>query len=272
MAVYHLGIEALLSFFDAYVEGSGGHAAALNALMGEELAQGLLCRCIEERSRGKARVLTVKGKVETPKPGTRHGKRLDCWIISDPPNEDRILYQVEIKNWNAHSYGGRYLSTSADSEKIKQHRIWLWGENWDDNLGQFKEEEARKVVLPMPPPTSFDDDTGAFRTHPPIPRERIRPLLSFWFPVHPEGLEEALFFKRFTPAPINGFPGVWVFSMSNYLRMKLASGAGEVSVQMPTLAQRIAWLNKMFSSSPVEAESTPVGSNEDSPNGSASDV
>jgi hypothetical protein len=54
--------------------------------------------------------------------------------------------------------------------------------------------------------------------------------------------------------------------------MKRVSGAGEIVVRMPTLAQRIAWLNKMFSSSPVEAESTPAGSNEDSPNGSASDL
>jgi hypothetical protein len=246
MAVYHLGIDALLSFFDAYVEGSGGHASALNAVMGEELAQALLCRCIEERFGGHARVLTVKGKVETPKPGTRLGKRLDCWIISDPPNEDRTLYQVEIKNWNAHSYGGSYLSTNADNEQIRQHRIRLWRKNWDDNLGQFVEEEARKVVLPMPPPTSFDDDAGAFRLHPPIRRERIKPLLSFWFPVHPDGLEEALFFKQFIPGPVNGFPGVWVFSMSNYLRIKRASGAGDVAVRMPALAQRIAWLSRMF--------------------------
>jgi hypothetical protein len=119
----------------------------LNAVMGEELAQGLLCHCIEETFGGKARILTAKGKVETPKPGTRQGKRLDCWIISDPPNEDHILYQVEIKNWSAHSYGGTYLSTNADSEKIKQHRIRLWGEDWDDSLGPFVEEEARKVVL-----------------------------------------------------------------------------------------------------------------------------
>jgi hypothetical protein len=256
LAVYHLGIEALLSFFDAYVEGSEGHAAALNGLMGEELAQGLLCRCIKESFGAKARVLTIKGKVRAPKPKTLQGKRLDCWIISDPPNAERILYQVEIKNWNAHCYGGTYLSTSADNEKIRQHRIQLWRESWDDDLSQFVEEEARKVMLPMQPPTSFDDEAGELRLHPPIPGERIRPLLSFWFPVHPDGLEEALFSKQLTPGPIGGFPRVWVFSMSNYFRMKRAEGTGEVVVDMPTLAQRIGWLSRMFVSQPQAQEAT----------------
>lgn len=127
----------------------------------------------------------------------------------------------------------------------------LWRDNWSEEERRFVEEEANKVLLRMEPPAYCDDETGKVAPLPAIAKERIMPLISFWFPVHPEGLGEALFFKPFPAGPINGFPGVWVFSMSNYLRTKMVSGTDKIAVRMPVMARRIEWLNRMFSSTPL---------------------
>jgi hypothetical protein len=114
-------------------------------------------------------------------------------------------------------------------------------------MEDFVEKSARKVLLPMPAPELFDDGEGVCRPLELAVKQRINPLLAIWAPLHPDGLDEPLFFQKFsTRETTYGFAGVWIFSMSNYLRSIRASGVDEISVPMPTLRKRIDWLMRMF--------------------------
>ncbi len=68
-------------------------------------------------------------------------------------------------------------------------------------------------------------------THP------VEPLVSYWVALHPAGDDECLF-RHKLPDGLP-FPQVWVFSQSAYLR---SLNVGEIEVDTPALAERVAWL------------------------------
>ncbi len=241
-----LNVDEVLSFFDERPADSKGHASGLIAVVGEELGSFLLCRHLEVMHACKSRMFTHEGKPITPTIGTNKGRRLDRWVLTESESEAPRLYQVEIKNWNAHSKDGKPLKLSADEAEIQQYRIDRWAEHWLEDKCEFRYEEAHKVLLRMKPPLKADDENRRLSRLPLIPDERIEPVICFWWPVHPEGRDESLWFHQFHLGPINGFRGVWTFSMSNYLRRIRASGAGQIEVTMPILKQRMAWLSRLF--------------------------
>jgi len=95
----------------------------------------------------------------------------------------------------------------------------------------------------MVPPTHMDDETGRLAPiSPPVQLDEVEPLICFWWATHPKGDDVSLF-RYDTPAPVNGFTGFWVFSMSNYLR---SLHVPEINLEMPIAARRLQWLSRLF--------------------------
>jgi len=180
-------LELLTFYDDPHDVERGVHATAVNAVAGEEFGLALLIHYF--RSLGiDARI--IPGLCTT---GGRKGHRLDGWLRTP-----ETVFQVEVKNWSAHSLGGRNLPIDAGPEAASQHRITVWNEYWTGKT--FSDAAAAKVLEPM---------------RPPFVCEHVEPLIAFWAPMHPDGLPAPLF-----RIPLVGcaFQQVTVFSMSSYLR------------------------------------------------------
>lgn len=216
-SVIKLNLHALLEFFDEGVISSQGHATAINAVLGEEIAIGLMADYFTSNGR----------KVEVKYPctqGTQKGVRLDCWIRVD--NE---IYQVEIKNWSSHSVGGRVFPKKEDA--VEQYLIERWRNQWLEEKKIPRDKAARKVLVPMKLPNEWEHHKD-FKT-----------MLCFWDPMHPEGRSEPLF--SVPTADGCPFQQLFVFSLSIYVRNLLRDRVSEKEVSMPNVTARMAWLNKI---------------------------
>ena len=117
---FRLNLEELVHFYDETPDDSHKLATPINALIGEEVALGLLKHYAEEE-RGWA--FKLIDRVCTP--GTKAGGRLDAWIeIKDGDSVHH--YQTEIKNWNAHSFGGVAISKAASEMVLSEYRKNEW--------------------------------------------------------------------------------------------------------------------------------------------------
>jgi len=219
-----LNLLPLLHFFDEGIDGSQGHATACNAMMGEDLGIGLLKHYFEN---SKNKVCHVK--VTHPcTQGTPSGVRLDGWLTVQYMNEEPIDYQVEIKNWSSHSIGGKKLAAEANDEDKRLHRLNRWNRQWNEETLELKEKTAKKVLVKMRPINNHS---------------KVLPLICFWDPMHPEGLEEPLF-EVDTNNEI--FPKLWVFSMSNYVRFLRSKGKEFIEIEMQDTENRLNWMNKFL--------------------------
>jgi hypothetical protein len=214
-----IDIEALLHFFDESPPESQGHATGIVAIAGEDLGAGLLAHHLEAQG---ASVEVLPGPCSQ---GTKRGKRLDRWLRVRQ-NGGTVYYQVEIKNWSAHALGGRVLKIDASAEELSEHKKERWSKEWDGT--GFRKPTMAKVLIPMRPP---EQDC------------LVEPLACYWDAMHPDGEEAPLFS---VPVPDSVFPRVWVFSMSTYLRVLLASGRTHMQIDMPETAIRLDWLNQLF--------------------------
>ena len=215
-----IGIKALLEFFDEKPEGSSGHATAICAVMGEELGVALLQHYLTDRG---SKTTIISDKCTT---GKSKGHRLDWWV-SKGRYRNHILYQVEVKNWSAHSFGGRCLPLDSSDDETSAYKIERWSQLW--RKGNFTHETVGKVLEPMKPPPGYELAT-------------IEPLVCFWTAVHPTGDGEPLFRQRVR----NGnFSSVTVFSMSAYLRNLRSMGKRRLWLEMPRTAKRLAMVNEM---------------------------
>jgi hypothetical protein len=208
----------LLRFYDNPSASERGiHAAAVNAVAGEEFGLALV---LDFLNASGVDASIIPGPCTT---GSRKGHRLDGWVRTPD-----VLYQVEIKNWSAHSFGGTNLAINADPEELARYRTKLWGEYWSGST--FTDTAAQKVLEPMRPPAS---------------RPQVEPLIAFWPSMHPEGLATPLF-----QVPLIGghFNRVSVFSMSSYLR---GMDREHLELPLPKTMARLAILARMFE--PVDA-------------------
>lgn len=234
-------IQETLLFFDVAPPDSRKHATAMVALFGEDLGISLSCRRLEERG-DSARVVTRRGSPLQPTNGTGHGDRLDRWLLVETAGV-RTLYQVEVKNWSAHAIGGMALPIHADQRLLHEYRIERWQREWDAARATFRDSAVAKVFVRMKPPGHMDDETGRLvPISPPVRSEEVQPLVCYWWSIHPSGADEPLFWNPLRQ-PINGFTGVWVFSMSSYLR---SLNTPETVLEMPSAARRIQWLRRMI--------------------------
>lgn len=143
-----LNLRELLNFYDHRVPSSNHHASAINAVLGEDLAVALLVHYLKGLGLG----VIVLGEVCTQ--GTRRGYRLDKWIAFESASESAI-YQVEIKNWSAHSIGGKSVKPDADEDFMREFRLsrWLYQFNVEAQIPSQK--ETLKVLTKMRVPAEF---------------------------------------------------------------------------------------------------------------------
>jgi hypothetical protein len=230
-----LNINETLSFFDERPSENGQHTSAITSVIGEELGWCLLHRCLEETYHCSATVLTCKGWRIKPIKSGPNGKRkeLDCWILTEHNDGSKILYQVEIKNWNANSVGvGRGCwSDIFDSAACK---FRTKSEKYRDAL----EKATVRMTLPL---DRVDDHFGRLSILHGFCDENHQSILCLWAN-DPSG--EPLRFETFK-VPINDFGGLWIFSMSSYLRK--VRDAGTIPLWMPMTTTRIETLKRITS-------------------------
>ena len=215
-------LSQLLEFFDYKVKESETHASAINSVLGEELAAALMVHFFVNQG------YDVTELALPCTTGSNRGFRLDKWISLEN-NSAKIIYQCEIKNWNAHSYKGKVVKRNGDDSYMKFFRIDRWKFQFDIEKKIPTQKETLKVLTKMRIPTShasFDHRT----------------LLCFWEPLHPMGLDEPFFVVDVIN---NDFNKMYVFSLSNYVRLLLKS-TETLELDMKKTDQRLEWLNKIY--------------------------
>jgi hypothetical protein len=161
--------------------------------------------------------------------GTKKGSRLDKWIAVQSANES-VLYQVEIKNWSAHSIGGNIVERPDDPDYMREFRGKRWNYQFDTVKKVPSQSGAQKVLTKMRVPDQYSN------TH------SQQPLLCFWEPLHQHGDSEALFEVEVVS---EAFTHLKVFSMSNYVSLLLRTSE-TLEVEMPDADSRIDWLQKLY--------------------------
>ncbi len=219
-----LDLSKLIDFYDKRVTSSIGHASAINAVLGEDLAIALLINYFT-RNNQHAELISKRCTQ-----GTQKGKRLDAWIAIT--NEDGTFqYQTEIKNWSAHAIGGRVSPSPETQESMTAYRINRWLNQFSIERNTLKDDAAKKVLVPMLPQS---------------PDWQVRPLIVFWDAMHPTGLQQEFFNVEVIS---EDFEELWVFSMSTYVRNLISKGISELVVEMPDTVQRLLWFEQLLSRS-----------------------
>ena len=215
----------IVKFFDSKSESKydGSHARAFNALFGEELLIGLLAKYCEDCEKyQKFEFITDKCNEE----GSRN-RRLDAWIRID--NE---YLKTEIKNWTAHSVGGKSLCLSANYDEVKEYCSKRYKEFFGDNPRILTNDSVSKVFLPMKPPNGVEAN-------------QVVPCVLFWFCIgKPQDTELSPFFKVEVKSK-----SLLVFSGSLFLRQYIKEhGDKALNIRDCTgrLMERLEILNGML--------------------------
>ena len=218
-----LNLRELHNFFDCKVSSSIGHASAINGVIGEDLGVALLHKYFSDQK------LNAIALDEPCTQKTRKGKRLDKWIVIED-TDSKIIYQVEIKNWNAHSLNSETVLDHSNEKYMREYRLRRWSKQFDSEHKIPSQTECQKVLLPMHVPTPFRD-------------YEHRTLLCFWDALHDEGKSDAMF-----EVSVNSdhFENLTVFSMSNYVS-ELLKQSDVLEVGLADAEARIDWLNKLYS-------------------------
>ena len=218
-----LNLRELLNFFDCKVSSSIGHASAINGVIGEDLGVALLHKYFSDQK------LNAIALDEPCTQKTRKGKRLDKWIVIED-TDSKIIYQVEIKNWNAHSLNSETVLDHSDEKYMREYRLRRWTKQFDSELKIPSQNPCQKVLLPMQVPTAYKN-------------YEHRTLLCFWDALHDEGKSDAMF-----EVSVNSdhFENLTVFSMSNYVS-ELLKQSDVLEVGLADAEARIDWLNKLYS-------------------------
>ena len=219
-----LNLRELLNFFDCKVSSSIGHASAINGVIGEDLGVALLLKYFSDQK------LNVNALDEPCTQKTKKGKRLDKWIVVTDA-DSKIIYQVEIKNWNAHSLNSETVRDHADKIYMSEYRLRRWNKQFDSELKIPSQTQCQKVLLPMQVPTAFKD-------------YEHRTLLCFWEALHDEGKSDAMFEVSVNSDHFEN--KMTVFSMSNYVS-ELLKQSDVLEIHLSDVDSRINWLNKLYS-------------------------
>ena len=237
-------VEGLLRFFDEKPDWSKKHATGIVGIVGEDLNAACFQHYLKSKG-ARADVLRYPGS-NRPLPvttGNLKGPRLDRWIEVVWADGSKTVFQTEIKNWSAHAFGGKSLSTSATPEEVTNHSQARWEVHWHSRRRTLKGANTAKVMVRMKPPAGVD-------------QKNIRPLLIFWEAMGPRSQAGNHLFKVDNPTrdfPFElpstwpspyGFPDLWIFSVSSYLR-----SIRDVSIEldMPDASLRLQILNSLFS-------------------------
>ncbi len=219
----YLILDELIQFYDNRVEESKRMATAVNSVMGEEFSVALMMNYFESNN-CKVEILPgpCKGK-------TNKGVRLDRWIHVAHQDKSHTLFQTEIKNWSAHSIGGRRIPANINEEELKK----LTMSNWKTRFDQFhipREKEASKVLTRMSVPDNF-------------PHMEPTPLICFWEAMHPSGELNPYFTMEINHQE---FSQIHIFSLSNYVRTLKSQGIMKIPARLPNAEKVINWMNRIY--------------------------
>jgi len=206
-------IKSLLKLFEEKENDNvknGQDLSSLNILFGEELVLAIFKDYCESLS-GKVSILN-----ESCNTGRRNGPRLDAWI-EVKKSKRKKLYQVEVKNWGAYSYGGKYLPINASQKELKLYAK----KKWQQHLGNKKlDPRIGKVKEKMQMPDGYAGTN-------PIP------LLCFWFYITNE---------VGNPYSVDEKHGIHIFSTSAYLRTLKAQF---IKISLPKTEKRLKLFEKL---------------------------
>lgn len=221
-----LYLRQLLDFYDYRVASSNTHASAINAVLGEDFAVALL-----------RHYFTSEGATFDALPipcttGKQKGHRLDKWIAVTSIGQLAEIYQLEIKNWSAHSIGGTTVKRDATVSELRDYRKDRWVRQFKTtgNIHTPSQLATVKVLTKMQVP-----QTHSGYLH--------KALLCFWEALHPDGEDDPFFA---IDVANENFQQLQVFSMSNYIR-KILRYTETIDVAMIDSDVRIDWLKKIYS-------------------------
>lgn len=236
-----LNIKEALNFFDN-AKNSRGHASAVVGIIGEDLNVFAFKHYMKSKG-NEVEVLNQKdGRPSPVTQGKRTGKRLDRWIISEPKNDKKLLYQCEIKNWSATAVGGRSLDINAKNDDIREVASHHWRGQLEEFKKTYKKSTISKVLTPMKVPEEYKslEDT-------------VRPLLIYWMPILKPTIKDIKFFFPVCvsklPLPINfkkSFKTLYIFSVSIYFRQLISKGKKEINFDSSIVEKRMNNLNKII--------------------------
>ena len=195
-------------------------------MLGEDIAIALMCHYFNAQD-------STAEALPTPcTTGKQKGYRLDKWIAVKSIDQPAIIYQVEIKNWSAHSIGGTTVKRDATIHEMNDYRRDRWHRQFRTNGDTYlpSQKETLKVLTKMLLPQSHRD-------------HEHKALLCFWEALHPEGKDEPLFTVDVSS---DAFTKLEIFSMSNYVR-RLLEHTETLEVEMRDTNARIAWLSRIYS-------------------------
>jgi len=224
-----IDIQRTLDIYDTPDKSIGRHASSLKAISGEEMSLAVLLHFFRhDRQEEDAQLIDAPCKTK--------GARLDAWLYTG--GMESILYQVEVKNWSVHGYGGgplAYLSSMTAKEQAA-YRTKAWDFYFDQATGRFKQEGLDKVLRSM-----GDSIPKGYET------AKHKSLACLWTSLHHYGLAEPYFEVPVADGAKGvDFDSVSVFSVSTYLRNLLYAGQGQISLEMPQLRKRLVLLSEMF--------------------------
>jgi hypothetical protein len=215
--------QNLLEFYDhepQWGESESSPVSAVTGVIGEDLVLALLCRKLG----GKIRGYDCRGK----------GAWLDAWVTTSETE-----YQVEAKNWCAHSLGGDKVE--ADGSNLRSVA--------EENLRVYLEEPRNrakiwKVLGAMKAVEGHSEET------------KPEPVLAFWAPVAEVGSSKLPSFfsvamdsyisREIVPLNLREtlHKRVHVFSASLYLRQECLDDT--LDLDMPRAAHRMKWLQSLL--------------------------
>ncbi len=219
-----LNRERLIRFYDTRDarDGMGSHVSAITALLGEDLLLALL-RAYWREQGYESRVLSYRCKGKGAK-----GKRLDAWVVRERDTE-RLLFQVEIKNWAAYSLGEQPLPADADDSQVATRALSQW--NWYFQEATISHEAVAKVLtLGMKKPAGYED----------VP---VLPLVCFWFAI--SNAAPACYSIRAFPSA-SPFAELHVFSGSMFVRSQTGLEIDLSDFGLPRAAARLELLDELI--------------------------
>lgn len=216
-----IDLVQLLDFYDSNAD-ARRHSNALKTLAGEELNLVLLAHYLRSQNWGVTR---LQSACTAPK------KRLDAWILVQREKCEAIHYQVEVKSWSFHGFGGGVpLPASANEEQVRAFKMNEWRGYWDLEAQHFRDPKLNKVLTRMRQ----------------FPNENVKPLACLWACVHPTGGNEPFFHVPCAEGEECHFNGVDVFSASSYVRSLIGTRQNTLILEMPDAAARLGHIRSIF--------------------------
>lgn len=216
-----INILESLKFFDDPTE--VGHASAIIGVIGEDLCASSFAHYINSKNKNTNCIV-----LDLPvSKGTLRGHRLDRWIVD---NDNKIIYQTEIKNWSSTAKNGIRLPALAEDSMVSA----VVEINLKNQIkGSFY--QAEKVLEKMNKPKIYSEYT-------------LLPLLIYWMPISTYGISP---FSKISVSDMNlaykhyEFNELELFSVSLYFR-KLLQETKFLDLELPNAEKRLEVLSNLL--------------------------